>query len=272
MIISERILPELRAGSLEVAVLSDALAIRAAQKLRYSIFFGEMGGVSRRPEVIAEQRDFDEYDEVCDHLLVIDHDRATPEEQIVGCYRLLRRSVMPKIGRFYTASEFDISAVEKIEGEILELGRSCVHAGYRNRAVMQLLWRGIGEYMAKYNITVLFGCASFTGIDPQEHAEALSYLYHYHLAPPERRLTALPEHYQRMDLRPKDSFDSKRAFAKVPPLIKGYLRLGGVIGDGAYIDEECHTVDVGIIVKTDLVTDKYVKRYQGGTGWSGEDA
>ncbi len=267
----EPILPELRAGSLEVKISRDPEAIHAAQKLRYSIFFGEMGGVSQRPQVIAEQRDFDEYDDVCDHLLVIDHDRATPQEKIVGCYRLLRRSVMPKIGRFYTAGEFDISPVEKVGGEIMELGRSCVHANYRNRAVMQLLWRGIGEYMAKYDITLLFGCASFTGTNPEEYAEALSYLYHYHLAPPELRLTALPQHYQRMNLLPKEAIDPKRAFNMVPPLIKGYLRLNGVVGDGAFIDDECHSIDVGIIVKTNLVTDKYAKRYQGG-GWGGDVA
>lgn len=249
----------------------DPREIFAAQKLRYTIFFGEMGGVSHSPQVIAEQRDFDEYDDVCDHLLVLDHDRAA-EEKIVGCYRLLRRSQMARIGRFYTSSEFDIRAVEKIPGEIMELGRSCVHANYRNRAVMQLLWRGIGEYVAKYNVTLMFGCASFVGIDPQEYAEALSYLYYYHLAPPELRLTALPEHYQRMDLIPKDQINSKTALAALPPLIKGYLRLSGVIGDGAFIDLECRSIDVGIIVKTDLVTDKYARRYQGETGWSGDGA
>lgn len=267
---AERVLPELRAGNLEVKISRDPQEIFAAQKLRYTIFFGEMGGVSHRPEVIAEQRDFDEFDDVCDHLLVIDHDRPTTAEKVVGCYRLLRRSQMPKIGRFYTSGEFDVSAVKQVQGEILELGRSCVHANYRSRAVMQLLWRGIGEYVAKYNVTLMFGCASFVGIDPQEYAEALSYLYHYHLAPSELRLTALPEHYQRMDLVPKDQIDAKRALAALPPLIKGYLRLSGYIGDGAFIDEECKSIDVGIIVKTDLVTDKYAKRYQGESGWNGD--
>lgn len=269
---NERVLPELRAGSLEVRISRDPREIYDAQKLRYSIFFGEMGGVSQRPQVRAEQRDFDEFDDVCDHLLVMDHDRPKPETKIVGCYRLLRRSQMPKIGRFYTSGEFDISAVEKVEGEIMELGRSCVHANYRNRAVMQLLWRGIGEYVAKYNVTLMFGCASFTGINPQEYAQALSYLYYYHLAPPELRLTALPQHYQPMNLLPKEAVEPKAALAILPPLIKGYLRLNGVIGDGAFIDEECHSIDVGIIVKTDLVTDKYARRYQGEIGWGADSA
>jgi len=266
----EQVLPELRAGSLEVKISRDPVSIRAAQKLRYSIFFGEMGGVSQNPQVVAEERDFDDYDDICDHLLVLDHSRGSrPAEEIVGCYRLLRRSVMPKIGRFYTSGEFDLTAVEQVPGEIMELGRSCVHANYRNRAVMQLLWRGIGEYMAKYDITLLFGCASFTGIDPKQYAEALSYLYHFHLAPPELRLTALPQHYTRMDLLPKEEIDPKRALSAIPPLIKGYLRLNGVIGDGAFIDEECRSIDVGIVVKTDRVTDKYARRYQGG-GWGGD--
>lgn len=256
---------EIRAGSLEVKISRNPVEIFAAQKLRYSIFFGEMGGVSQKPQVVAEKRDFDEFDDVCDHLLVLDHSRATTEEKVVGCYRLLRKSVMPKIGRFYSESEFDITPIKAWKGEVMELGRSCVHANYRNRGVMQLLWRGIGEYVATYGVELMFGCASFTGINPQEYAEALSYLYHYHLSPPEMRQKALPEHYTNMNLMPKEAIDTRAALNVLPPLIKGYLRLSGFIGDGAFIDYECHSIDVGVIVKTDLVTEKYARRYQTGT-------
>lgn len=256
---------EIRAGSLEVKISRDAEEIFAAQKLRYRIFFGEMGGQASNPQVITEQRDFDAFDEVCDHLLVIDHSRATTAEKVVGCYRLLRKSVMPKIGRFYSESEFEISPIKKWPGEVMELGRSCVHENYRNRAVMQLLWRGIGEYVATYGVELMFGCASFTGINPEEYAEALSYLYHFHLAPPEMRSTALPQHYVNMNLMPKEQVNVRHALNALPPLIKGYLRLSGFIGDGAFIDPECRSIDVGIIVKTDLVTEKYARRYQTGT-------
>jgi L-ornithine Nalpha-acyltransferase len=257
---------ELRVGNLGVKVSRDPDEIREAQRLRYQIFFGEMGGVSHNPTVIKEQRDFDDFDEVCDHLLVLDHDEAHPEGRVVGTYRLLRREGRAKIGRFYTESEFDITPIKNYPGEVMELGRSCVHEAYRNRAVMQLLWRGIGEYVAKYDVHLMFGCASFMGTDLTEHALALSYLHHYHLAPENLRAKALPAHYHSMNLMPKEAIDPKAALQEVPALIKGYLRLNGVIGDGVYIDKECNSIDVSVVVKTDLVTEKYVKRYKGSGG------
>lgn len=256
--------PEIRAGNLGVMVTQDTAYVQAAQKLRYRIFFGEMGGVSHNPEVIAQQRDFDAFDEVCDHLLVLDHDRPNIEEQVVGTYRLLRREGMHKIGRFYTEGEFDITGLKQFDGEVMELGRSCVHENYRSRAVMQLLWRGIGEYVARHDVKYMFGCASFTGTDIEKYKLPLSYLYHYHLAPEAVRPVALAEHHQSINLMAKDAIDEKAALASIPALIKGYLRLNGKIGDGAFIDPECQSIDVSIVVTTDLVTDKYVKRYKTG--------
>jgi putative hemolysin len=181
--------------------------------------------------------------------------------RVVGTYRLLRRSAMKKIGRFYTDGEFDISPVRNNEGEILELGRSCVDPEFRNRSVMQLLFRGIGAYVARFNIELMFGCASFHGTDPDEHAMALSYLYHYHLAPEKIRATALPSRYIEMNRMPKEAIDVKEAFSALPALIKGYLRLSGYVGIGAVVDKEYNTTDVSIIVKTDLITNKYAQRY-----------
>lgn len=250
---------ELSAGTLEVRLaLSDAEK-QAAQALRYQVFVQDMGaGASEAMHAAA--RDEDHYDAVCDHLLVLEH--ASGKAEVVGTYRLIRREAAMKIGHFYSAAEYDISAIEAFtEGNLLELGRSCVHRDYRNRAVMQLLWRGIGAYVARHKIGLMFGCASFPGRNPADHADTLSYLHHYHLAPPELRMRALPERYTEMNLMPKDAIHAKRAFAKLPPLIKGYLRLGGFVGDGAVIDHDYNTVDVGIVVKTALVTDKYVARY-----------
>lgn len=263
--------PEIRAGNLGVCIINDPLHIEAAQKLRYQIFFGEMGGVAHNPDVVAQQRDFDDFDEVCDHLLVLDHDLPIETGQVVGTYRLLRREGMRKIGRFYSESEFDVSPLKNFSGEVMELGRSCVHPDYRNRSVMQLLWRGIGEYVARNNVEIMFGCASFSGVDPQEHALALSYLYHYHLAPEALRPVTLPEHFHAINLMPIEAIDKREALAAIPPLIKGYLRLNGWIGNGAFVDPECKSVDVSIVVKTDMVTDKYVKRYNT-DGNSGGDA
>jgi putative hemolysin len=249
----------LQAGNLSVRLAVDESEITAAQKLRYRIFCGEMGGKAS-PEIQAQQRDFDEFDQYCDHLLVIDNERRG-EAAVVGTYRLLRRSVMQKLGRFYTESEFDVSAVKAFPGEILELGRSCVEPDYRNRSVMTLLWRGIGAYVTLHDIKLMFGCASFTGADASQHALALSYLYYNHLAPEPVRLTALPDLYVKMDVIPKDQVNMKEALNAMPALIKGYLRLGGYIGDGAVIDPAYNTTDVGIIVKTELVTQKYAERY-----------
>jgi len=204
--------------------------------------------------------DADAFDAVCDHLLVMGH-QLDGAPKVVGTYRLLRRDAMQPIGHFYTESEYDISRIRDYSGGILEVGRSCVDPAFRNRAVMQLLWRGIGAYVARFNIDMMFGCASFFGTDPKQHAAALSYLYHYHLAPEELQLVALKDRYVEMNLLPKSAVDAKEAFASLPALIKGYLRLNGYVGLGAVIDPEYNTTDVSIIVKTDLVTDRYFQRY-----------
>lgn len=260
---------EIRVGSLAVHVTASPKSIEAAQKLRYSIFYEEMGG-HPSDDVKAQKRDFDEFDEHCDHLLVVDYDLPPETGQVVGTYRLLRRSAMRAIGRFYSESEFNIDALKNEPGEILELGRSCVDARYRNRAVMQLLWRGIASYVSLHDIKLMFGCASFIGTDVESHALALSYLHHYHLAPADLRSVALPDQYVEMNLLPREKIDVKEAVAGLPALIKGYLRLNGYIGHGAVIDPHCNTLDVGIIVKTDLVTDRYAQRYSTPNGKSEE--
>ncbi|MEI7669303.1 MAG: GNAT family N-acyltransferase, partial [Pseudomonadota bacterium] len=223
-------------------------------------FYEEMQGIPDA-EVKKQRRDFDKFDDYCDHLLVIDYDLPKSEDRVVGTYRLLRRSRLGNLDGFYSESEFDISAIKKESGEILELGRSCVDAAHRSRSLMNLLWRGIAEYVSLYDIKLMFGCGSFFGTDINEHKLALSYLYHYHLAPEELRAVALSEHYVEMNLMKKEEINVKEAFNAVPTLIKGYLRLGGYIGRGAVIDHNFNTVDVGIIVKTDLVTEKYAERY-----------
>lgn len=252
----------IRAGELCVRLAQDTSEITASQRLRYRIFCGEMGGKAS-PEIQAQQRDFDDYDMVCDHLLVVDESRSG-DDAIVGTYRLLRSGPMKKIGRFYSESEFDITPLKSYQGELLELGRSCVDADYRNRAVMTLLWRGIGAYSNAHHIKLMFGCASFTGADANQHALALSYLYHNHLADPSVRFTALPDQYVPMNKIPKEQIDEREALRLIPPLIKGYLRLNGKIGDGAVIDYAYNTTDVAIVVETDRVTGKYFDRYAPG--------
>lgn len=247
------------AGTQEIRLANSAAEIDAAQALRYRVFYDEMGA-KPLPDMAARQRDFDHFDTTCDHLVVLDH-KETLESEIVGTYRIMRREHAKRAGGFYTASEYDISRLQKYPGAIMELGRSCVDARYRDRSTMQLLWRGISEYVNAYGVELMFGCGSLPGTDPEKLKVQLSYLYHYHLAPEQLRTTALPERFTNMNLLPKDAFDAKRAMASLPPLLKGYLRVGGFVGDGAVVDHQFNTTDVCIIVKTDMIAERYTRHY-----------
>jgi putative hemolysin len=167
-----------------------------------------------------------------------------------------------RAGRFYTMDEYDVSRIVGQPGEILELGRSCVDQGFRTRPTMQLLWRGIAAYVFQHDITLMFGCASLPGTDPQALALPLSYLHHHHLAPEAIRPRALPDRHVAMDILAPGQVDVRAGLAAVPPLVKGYLRLGGWIGDGAVIDHQFNTTDVCVVVKTELVTEKYYRHYE----------
>jgi putative hemolysin len=248
-------------GALEVRMAQTAAEIDAAQALRYRVFYDEMAA-RPTPQMAAAQRDFDEFDPVCDHLLVLDHNQGEGARAVVGTYRLIRRAAAQRMGRFYSEAEYDISVLTAMPREILELGRSCVDQAHRTRPTMQLLWRGIAAYVFHYDIALMFGCASLPGTDIKALAEPLSYLYHHHLAPPELRPRALPQRYTDMAILPSSAIDTRAALKSVPPLIKGYLRLGGFVGDGAVIDTQFNTTDVCIVVKTDLVTEKYYKHYE----------
>jgi putative hemolysin len=251
------------AGDFEVRLAENAAEIDAAQALRYRVFYEEMTA-RPTPEMAATRRDFDAFDAVCDHLLVLDRRRGDGPEGIVGTYRLIRRPAAAKMGRFYSSAEYDIQPMIDYPGEVLELGRSCIEKDARNTATIQMLWRGIALYSFHYNIQVMFGCPSLPGTDPSQHAQAMSYLYDHHLAPPEIRVRALASRYVKMDVLEPGSYDARKAMARVPPLIKGYLRLGGFVGDGAVIDPEFNTTDVFIIVKTELLTEKYIRHYERG--------
>jgi putative hemolysin len=254
---------------LEVRLAASAMEIDAAQALRYRVFYEEMGA-RPSPRAAYERRDRDTFDTCCDHLLIIDHEAGAAGGSVVATYRLLRRSEALRHGGFYSATEFDISPLLAYPGEILELGRSCVDAGYRTGAIMQLMWRGIADYVLRHDIKLLFGCASLPGTDTVRLGPALAYLHQHHLAPPALRARALADRYVKMDLLPPDKIDAAAAVAQVyarsaiaalPPLVKGYLRVGGFIGDGAVVDHQFGTTDVCIVVVTDGVTDKYFNHF-----------
>jgi len=252
---------ELRAGALGVRMAVTEAEIEAAQRLRYRVFYEEMGA-SLSDAVRATGLDQDRYDAVADHLLVIDHSVGSGAEGVVGTYRLIRREAAAEIGQFYSQDEYDLTTLLHYPGKIMELGSSCIDFAYRGRAAMQLLWRGIAAYIFHHQIDILFGCASLPGIDPDRVAAELTYLYQSHLAPPALRPRAIPGRYVEMRRLDLDLLDLRRAAGQLPPLVKGYLRLGGFVGDGAVIDFQFNTVDIAIVVKSDLITDKYYRHYE----------
>jgi len=252
---------ELRSNNLGVRLAVSADELDAVQALRYRVFYTEMGA---RPDAATRMsaRDSDEFDAIADHLLVVDHDLGEGPDSVVGTYRLVRQDAAAKLGRFYSAGEYDISRLEDFPGELLELGRSCTAPAYRSRAVMQILWRGIAAYVFHYGIELMFGCASLHGTDPDALAGELTYLHAHHLAPAAIRPRALEHRYVAMDRCDPDRLHPRQALMRLPPLVKGYLRLGGFVGDGAVIDHQFNTTDIAVIVQTDLVTEKYYRHYE----------
>lgn len=235
--------------------------IQAAQRLRYKVFYEE-NNAHPSDLMKASGRDFDDFDDFADHLVVIDTGIADPEQRIVGTYRLIQKEAADRYGQFYSSQEYEIAPLIASGASLLELGRSCVLPPYRTRPVMQLLWQGIADYIAVHGIELMFGCASLQGTDIKNIAGPLSYLYHYHLAPPGLRPRALRGRYINMNIVPREDLDRKRLFATLPPLIKGYLRLGGCVGDGAVVDEQFNTTDICIVVQTHLITNRYRRHYE----------
>jgi len=246
---------------IEIRLAQNTAEIEAAQRLRYTVFYEEYGAKPNE-EMKREKRDMDAYDAITDHLVVIDHSISDGLDSIVGTYRLLRQSVAEKHGQFYTSDEYDITPLLNSGTTLLELGRSCVLPTYRTRPVLQKMWQEIAHYVADHDIGMMFGCASLHGTDIDVLSEQLAYLHHYHQAAENLRPKALKNRYVDMNLHPKESLDVKKAFMSLPPLIKGYIRLGASIGDGAVIDEQFNTTDVCIVMPTAQVTDKYLKHYE----------
>jgi putative hemolysin len=245
---------------LELRLTQDHALVAAAQGLRYRVFYEEMGAVAD-PATRAQGLDADPFDVLADHLLVLDRSRSTLAEPcVVGCYRLLRGTVAAAHGGFYSAAEFDLEIFADRLDQVVELGRSCVHPDYRNGMVMQLLWRGIAQYLERHGLAIMLGCASLPGTDAQALGPALAYLRAMHLAPEALRPRPLPARH--VPLPPADSFtpiDLARGKRLLPPLLKAYLRMGGLIGDGAVIDHAFNTVDVCLVLPTDRLKDRYLR-------------
>lgn len=259
-------------GDLEVRLAASRPDILQAQRLRYQVFYEEM---SAKPNRVAAMRrlDQDAYDAVCEHLLVVDtspdpHDlelwahRRRP--RVVGTYRVLRQEIADRGLGFYSQSEYDIAPLVRAKSphyRFMELGRSCVLKPYRSKRTVELLWHGLWTYVREHKVDVMIGCASFEGTDPSAHAMALSYLHHFAMAPDDWRSAAHASLHERMDLIPKDKIDVKQALKAMPPLIKGYLRLGAFVGDGAVIDRQFGTTDVLIILPVENIDPRYFEHF-----------
>lgn len=250
-----------RLGSLEVRLAQTAAEVRQAQKLRYHVFYQE-GGASGRVASRIVRRDIDAFDAICDHLLVVDHAAGAA---VVGTYRLLRQEIAERHTGFYSAAEFDVGALVARHHALrfLELGRSCVLAPYRNKRTLELLWHGIAAYSTHNRPDVMIGCASLDGTDPDRLALPLSFLHHHARAPEAWRAHALPERAIEMNRLPKDAIDPKAALRVLPPLIKGYLRLGAHIGEGAVIDRQFGTTDVLIVLRMAAIKERYYSYFGG---------
>ena len=246
----------------ELRLARDEADLIAAQHLRYDVFVDELGGDGALVDHDA-RLERDEFDPFYDHLVLFDRAR---NGAAVGVYRLLRDDQAAKLGRYYSEGEYDLTALMGSGRKLLELGRSCLHPDYRGGMAMMHLWNGLAEYVAEHGIEVLFGVASFHGTDIEALKGPLSLLHHRHLAPDALRARVLPEHFQSMDLMPEAEIDRPAAMKATPALIKAYLRLGGYVGEGAFVDHAFNTTDVCLILDTAAMSEKHRGLYMKGTG------
>jgi putative hemolysin len=250
-----------RMGSLEVRLAQRKRDIKRAQKLRYKVFYKHGHAIADAATLLA-RRDKDAFDAICDHLLVIDH-AAPPtmrgEQPVVGTYRLLPQRMADAHHGFYSENEFDLSGLRARHSDLrfLELGRSCVLPAYRTKRTVELLWQGIWAYVQRHRIDVMIGCASLEGTDPDRLAIPLSYLHHHARAQGAWHAAAQPARAVSMNRIAPDRLDQRAALRMLPPLIKGYLRVGALVGEGAVIDHQFGTTDVLIVMPVSQIAERY---------------
>ncbi len=263
--------PDIRAerGNLILRQATSTQEIEACQQLRFQVFYQELGAKADS-DTLASQRDHDRFDAICDHLIVVRKDGdARPgaiqlgDGELIGTYRLLRQEIADNNGGFYTQGEFDIAAVIAGHPQLrfLELGRSCVLKPFRTKPVVELLWQGIWNYVRAHDLDVMLGCASLEGTDPLFHSRVLSFLAYNAGAPDEWKVRALEGRYVEMKLLSPDAIEPREALRELPPLIKGYLRLGCYIGEGAVVDTQFNTIDVLIILPVSAINERYFAHF-----------
>ena len=255
-------LDKVQNDKIEIRIIKNEAELHAAQRLRYRVFFEECGAKAS-PQVEAEKRDFDEFDDYCDHLIAVDKNAGdNPDDYIIGTYRLMRKDGAKRCGKWYSQTEFDVEKFSDYDGEVLELGRSCVSADHRTKLVMQMLWNGLAAYMFDYDIKLMFGCGSFHGTDLNEYKQALSYLYYNCVATGNLDITAKGKNKRDMKLLAKDEVDDKEAIRQIPTMIRGYLRAGAKVGNSVWIDWDFNCFDVCIIFEMKNLKENYLKHYE----------
>ncbi len=239
-------------------IAGDAHLVEAAQRLRYRVFAEELGAqldtVKRGPHVStvpADGIDVDDFDAYCDHLIV----REDSTGEVVGTYRLLSPQRAIWLGRRYSDSEFDLSALTVLRDQLVEAGRSCVHPDHRTGAVINLMWAGIAKYLDTFGYRYLAGCASVSLSDGGTQAAAVRDLaFRKHLSPPELRVKP---HLPWAAPTP----DQPGTLTDVPSLLRGYLRLGAwVCGEPAY-DPAFGCADFFVLLGIERVNPKYLEHF-----------
>jgi len=246
-----------RIGDLEVRLAENNEDIRAAQQLRYKVFYKEMGAAGDA-NIALIQRDEDVFDQYCDHLLVLDKNR------IIGTYRLLLDTKAKLAGGYYSQSEFDLTPILKSNPRLrpMELGRSCVLSAYRNRRIMELLWHGIWAYALQNNVGLMFGCASFNGTNPGKFTDSFSWLKKHASLPESENCKGQPENSIEFSSLKPGFCENKQAFAGLPPLLKGYLRVGAKVASQAVIDHQFGTTDVLVVLKMAEINPRYIAHFR----------
>lgn len=251
-----------RLGRFEVRLAASADDLRLAQELRYAIFH-EGRGLKTSSIQRLTRRDEDRFDRHCDHLLLIDRQGGRlAQQRLIGTYRLLPQD--RAVTGFYSQTEFDVaSLVSRQPGRrFLELGRSCVRPAYRGLRTMEILWHGVWAYVLAHRIDVLFGCASLPGTCARTLAEPLAVLRARALAPREWQVAPTGRCAQPLPFEPPSGALGDAAPAGLlPPLVKGYLRLGGMVSDHAVADPEFDTTDVLLVLPVERIAPRYIAHY-----------
>lgn len=244
--------------NLTLRLADNEAEILAAQRLRYEVFYKELGA-NPVGDNAAKEREFEFYDDYCQHLIVVDNN----DGQVVGTYRvLLDTTAKEKNIPLCTATEFDLGKLKATGGKIMEISRSCVKESHRSKSAINLLWKGIASFVFANEIDYLIGTPSFPGLDINAEKDSLAYLNAFHAADESIRPRVLDQYYNPLPAVDKMSIDARRAFMALPPLLKGYLRIGAVVADGVYIDHQFNCLDIAVVLPIAGVTDRYFNHYK----------